>query len=181
LMALRDHLVESGEFTVLAPCLHDQRCPMLAATLQDWCHFYVEWREPAFLQNLDRMVKNDNRFVKVAYLLLAHSKAYADKRKASIYRVVSNRMATRGKTEVVLCGEGGRMNVTRLDRDRTVVNIGIDDVRRGDLVELTDYKCKGFEVTRQIRADAKFGIKKISAGLIPSKKSAKKKISPQEL
>jgi ribosomal protein RSM22 (predicted rRNA methylase) len=161
LMALRDHLLESGNFTVLAPCLHDQRCPMLAATLQDWCHFYVDWKEPEYLQKLDKMVKNDNRFVKVAYLILAHPQAFASNRREKLYRVVSNRMATRGKTEAVLCGEGGRMTLTRLDKERTEANRGIDDIRRGDLVEIADYRGKGFEVTRQIRADKKFSIKKV--------------------
>ncbi|HKX12619.1 MAG TPA: small ribosomal subunit Rsm22 family protein [bacterium] len=161
LMALRDHLLESGGFTVLAPCLHDQRCPMLAATLQDWCHFYVDWKEPEYLQKLDKMVKNDNRFVKVAYLILAQAEAFASNRREKLYRVVSNRMATRGKTEAVLCGQGGRMTLTRLDKERTESNRGIDDIRRGDLVEIKDYRGKGFEVTRQIRADKKFSIKKV--------------------
>jgi ribosomal protein RSM22 (predicted rRNA methylase) len=161
LMALRDHVLEHGEFTAVAPCLHDQRCPMLAATLQDWCHFYVDWKEPEYLQKLDKMVKNDNRFVKVAYLILSHPKAFPSARKEKLYRVVSNRMATRGKTEAVLCGEGGRMTLSRLDRDRTEGNRGIDEIRRGDLVEIKDYRGKGFEVTRQIRADKKFSIKKI--------------------
>lgn len=162
LMALRDHLLEGGELSVLAPCLHDQRCPMLAATLQDWCHFYVDWREPDYLQKLDKMVKNDNRFLKVAYLIAARSEAFASNRKEKLYRVVSNRMATRGKTEAVLCGPGGRMTLTRLDKERSEQNRGIDELRRGDLVEIPDYRGKGFEVSRKIRADKKFRVNKIT-------------------
>src|SRR5688572_15529741 len=60
LMAVRDHLLGSGDLTVLAPCLHDQICPMLAATNNDWCHFYVDWEEPEYLKALDRLVKNEN-------------------------------------------------------------------------------------------------------------------------
>ncbi|MBB1246148.1 rRNA methyltransferase [Streptomyces durbertensis] len=35
-MAARDRLVEAG-FTVLAPCPHSDRCPMVPG--EDWCHF----------------------------------------------------------------------------------------------------------------------------------------------
>lgn len=161
LMALRDHIVEGKLFSVLAPCQHDERCPMLAATLQDWCHFYVDWEEPEYLQKLDKMVKNDNRFVKVAYLILGHAQSFDAKRREKLYRVVSNRMATRGKTEAVLCGPGGRMTLTRLDKERSESNRGIDEIRRGDLVEIPNYRGQGFEVTRAIRADKKFGIKRI--------------------
>lgn len=156
LMGLRDHLVEAGELRVLAPCLHESICPMLAATHNDWCHFYVEWREPEFLKKLDVKVKNDNRFLKVAYLLLGHAEFYsAQQRRAEIYRVVSNRMATRGKTELLLCGEGGRIRLTHLERDRSGVNEDIGRVRRGDLVELPSLLDRKFEVEGRARLGLK--------------------------
>lgn len=157
LMALRDHLIEDATFSVLAPCLHNQVCPMLAATRNDWCHFYVDWQEPEYLQQLDRLVKNDNRFLKVAYLLLGRKSAWQQTiyRPENYFRVVSNRMKTRGKTESVLCGPPGRLTVSRLDRDRKPANAALDELRRGDLVELDFGEGRSFEVSRHIRLNAK--------------------------
>jgi len=162
LMALRDHLVESGEFSVLAPCLHNEVCPMLAATRNDWCHFYVDWREPEYLQALDRMVKNDNRFLKVAYLVLGRKAAwpFVAKRSHNVFRVVSNRMQTRGKVEAVLCGPPGRLTVSRLDRERKPANAVLDELRRGDLVKLEGWEGKGYEVGRNLRLFPKHFLKK---------------------
>ncbi len=162
LMALRDHLVESGEFSVLAPCLHNEICPMLAATRGDWCHFYVDWEEPEYLQALDRMVKNDNRFVKVAYLVLGRKDAwpFVAKRSRNVFRVVSNRMQTRGKIEAVLCGLPGRVTISRLDRDRGEGTAVLDELRRGDLVKLEGWEGKGFEVGRNLRLTPRHFLKK---------------------
>ncbi len=159
LMALRDHLLEGGDYKVLAPCLHEEICPMLAATRNDWCHFYLNWREPAYLAELDRMIRNDNRFLKVAYLILGRKDHYEKLRRQEVFRVVSNRMATRGKTELVLCGPPGRIKLVRLDRDRTTANEDLDRVRRGDLVELKAQALPGFEVERNLRLQKKSTLK----------------------
>jgi ribosomal protein RSM22 (predicted rRNA methylase) len=37
--ALRQWMIEEGGFQVLAPCLHQQECPLLSG--RDWCHFSV--------------------------------------------------------------------------------------------------------------------------------------------
>lgn len=158
LMALRDHLVESKERVVLSPCLHEEICPMLAATKHDWCHFYLDWEEPVYMKELDRLVKNDNRFLKVAYLLLGNRHAYEKilpREQRNLFKVVSNRMATRGKTELVLCGLPGRIKLSRLDRDRSPTNAEMDTTRRGDLVELPDYHAKGYDVDRILRLNRK--------------------------
>jgi Predicted rRNA methylase len=162
LMALRDHLLETGELCVLAPCLHQQICPMLAATHNDWCHFYVDWIEPEYLQQLDRLVNNDNRFLKVAYLLLGKTEDYAQfaKHPRRRFRVVSNRMTSPGKTEGVLCGPPGRIQLSRSDRDRSEANRALDEIRRGDLVEM-EKEPPGYETSRQIRLGRSDKIKKL--------------------
>jgi len=153
LMALRDHMIASESFSVLAPCLHQSVCPMLKATSQDWCHFYGDWSEPEYLKVLDRIVKNDNRFLKVAYLILSPSEEnpYSKPYPAEQFRVVSNRMATRGKTELVLCGVLGRIKLSRLSKDTSPENQDLDDCRRGDLISVTGLKLEGFEVEKSWR------------------------------
>ncbi|MCE9624846.1 MAG: small ribosomal subunit Rsm22 family protein [Deltaproteobacteria bacterium] len=157
LMALRDHLIEDKEFCVLGPCLHDEVCPMLAATRSDWCHFYLDWDEPEYLQALDRMVKNDNHFLKVAYVLLGRTAAWKKSlpRGRDTYRVVSNRMQNREKTEAVLCGPPGRLTVSRLNLEKRKENSALDKVRRGDLLQIQGWDRKDFEVGRTLRLSPK--------------------------
>jgi ribosomal protein RSM22 (predicted rRNA methylase) len=146
LMALRDHLLAAGAFRVIAPCLHENICPMLAGTKQDWCHFYVDWQEPEFLKQVDRLLGNDNRFLKLSYLLLGATESWGDvfPERQKYFRVVSNRMATRGKTELVLCGSPGRIRVTRLDRHRSEDNEDLDRTSRGALVEIPELRPQGY-------------------------------------
>ena len=153
LMSLRDHLLEEGTFRVLSPCLHEEICPMLAGTKQDWCHFYVNWQEPEYLKQVDRLLGNENRFLKLSYLLLGWSPAWKETfpEREKYFRVVSNRMATRGKTEVILCGKPGRIRATRLDRHRGKNNEVLDQIARGDLVEIPGFKEKGFTVEGDFR------------------------------
>lgn len=134
MMALRDHLIEA-RFQVLAPCLHQQICPMLASTRHDWCHFYAEWQEPGYLKKLDRLIGNDNRYLKLAYLILSRRESYEVRHPINHFRMVSNRMATRGKTEVVLCGPPGGIRLMRLDRNRSPHNRDLDLSKRGDILE----------------------------------------------
>lgn len=167
LMALRDHLLEedlsaadsaaAGGFSVLAPCLHEKICPMLAGTHNDWCHFYLDWQEPEYLKKLDRLIQNENRFLKVSYLILGAKQRYEKflRRDEHSFRVVSNRMSTRGKTEVALCGAPGRIRVTRLDRDRSKENAALDHIRRGDLISLPEYRSKKYEVDGRLRLSKK--------------------------
>lgn len=162
LMALRDRLLEPGEFAVLGPCLHEKPCPMLSGTKGDWCHFYADWREPGFLKQLDRILGNENRFLKLSYLLLGWKGSWneAFPERDRFYRVVSNRMATRGKTELILCGKPGRIRVTRLDRHRSEANAMIDQTARGDLVEVPGFQPKGYTDKGNLRVTEKQSFKK---------------------
>lgn len=65
LMAMRSSVGrESSPLGAPGPCLHQQSCPMLKATKNDWCHFYLNWQEPEYLKKIDRWIGNDNRFLK---------------------------------------------------------------------------------------------------------------------
>lgn len=154
LMALRDHLVTTGELQVISPCLHEHPCPMLSGTNGDWCHFYIDWEEPPFMRELDKILGNDNRFLKMSYLLLERSK-HSLQRPPHHFRVVSNRMATRGKTEVILCGEPGRINLSRLDRHRSNTNAALDQVKRGQILRWTQWNKPGFTDDGSYRLEEK--------------------------
>jgi ribosomal protein RSM22 (predicted rRNA methylase) len=163
-MALRDHLLESCLLEMLGPCLHEKPCPMLAGTRQDWCHFYVDWPEPSYLKQLDRLVGNENRFLKLSYLLMSPPNAFPihRNRRPYQYRVVSNRMATRGKTEVVLCGEPGRIRLTLLHRDQSPTNQILKKIRRGDLLEWKEWEESSYTVNGHYRLQRSSVCKKLT-------------------
>jgi ribosomal protein RSM22 (predicted rRNA methylase) len=70
LMALRDQIVDGAHASVVAPCTHQNPCPMLAANQRDWCHFYLEWQRPKLLEALDNATGLDHCYLKMAYLIL---------------------------------------------------------------------------------------------------------------
>jgi ribosomal protein RSM22 (predicted rRNA methylase) len=163
LMALRDHLIENGDVRVVAPCLHQKPCPMLRANDRDWCHFYIEWDRLELAEAMDRATGLDHRYLKLAYMAfvrhgatICHSEGGTTeeslafcktKSKGSFttfrmtnkkpYRVVSSPLHSKGKTELVLCGEDGELRrVRRLDKDASESNADVDRVKRGDIVAL---------------------------------------------
>lgn len=161
LMALRDALLTDSELKVLAPCLHEHPCPMLSGTKGDWCHFYVDWEEPQFMKSLDQILGNQNRFLKMSYVILQkHGPEH--RRKDTQFRVVSNRMATRGKTEVILCGKSGRIRLSLLDRHQSSKNQAITKVKRGDLVEWEEWREEDFTDSGQFRLNKNSQIKILS-------------------
>lgn len=138
LMQLHDLLLARRTTSVVAPCLHQAACPMLAANKRDWCHTTIEWERPPWIERFDRLVGIRKDYLKCSYLALGRP-GEAPTYPNSSWRVVSGQLSSRGKSELLLCGPGGLPNllrVTRLDRDRSETNCLFDELRRGDLVQM---------------------------------------------
>jgi ribosomal protein RSM22 (predicted rRNA methylase) len=140
LMEIRDQILLKKHLHVFAPCLHEKNCPMLAVSNRDWCHFYFEWEEPDFMRELDRILRNKNEYLKCSYMIFTGKSQNeldhlpAKKEKNHVYRVISNLMGSKGKSEVVLCGPAGRWHLTRLDKAEAPPNRAFSKLKRGDLV-----------------------------------------------
>lgn len=139
LMALRDRLIDNRSAQVLAPCLHQRRCPMLAANKRDWCHFYINWKCPLLIREADRIVGNKHDYLKMAYMILQNTSlrvAPALKQSPDIWRVVSSPLISKGKKELILCGWNGELRkIDRLDKEKSYDNANFDYAKRGDIVE----------------------------------------------
>lgn len=152
LMALRDKILERRWAQVLAPCLHQKNCPMLAANQRDWCHFYIDWKCPQLIREADQIVGNKHDYLKMAYMVFSSlslraeapakqhggsAKQFGGKQSSGdIWRVVSSPLISKGKRELILCGACGLLKkIERLGRDRTVQNAAFDQIRRGDIIE----------------------------------------------
>jgi hypothetical protein len=138
LMALRDDLLDRNLASVHAPCLHQAECPMLQANDRDWCHAYIPWERPAWIEKFDRLAAIRKEYLKCSYLLLGREPP--EKRETDLWRVVSGPLNSKGKSERLLCGEAslpGLLRACRLDRDASPANSGFDALERGDLVRMT--------------------------------------------
>jgi hypothetical protein len=133
LLSVRDRLVASG-FEIVAPCLWQGPCPALARG-RDWCH------------DSGAMVVPGRSRVDFSYLVVRQrregvSGVAAGREGAagdpSLYRVVSNRLADKGRLRLVGCGPSGRHTLMRLERDRSEANAAFGDADRGDVIRVED-------------------------------------------
>lgn len=136
LMTLHDDIVQRGSAAIYAPCLHRSACPMLAGNNRDWCHTYIPWERPGWIEKIDRLAAIRKDYLKCSYLLLGREPAPSLPN--NLWRVVSGPLNSKGKTERLFCGESGLpdlLRVMRLDRDQTSLNKDLDRLERGDQVE----------------------------------------------
>ena len=167
LMELRDYVLHRKSLSVYAPCLHSRPCPMLVATNCDWCHFYNNWEKPDFIGSLDKILKNDNKYLKYAYMIFS-SKPISEvdtlpvkKDKAHIYRSISNLMGSKGKSEIVLCGPSGRWHLTRQDKNESKANKVFEDLQRGDLVLVPQIPSRGFDNNGELKLEKADSVEKV--------------------
>ncbi len=130
---LRDQLVEDGAWWILAPCTHQRRCSALEQP-GDWCHELRVWQPPPRLRGLAAASGLRRRDLKWSYVALA--RPCGRQPSGWPFRVVSSVIRTKGKREVFVCGEAGRLRLIRLDRHASDSNADFTRLRRGLLVQL---------------------------------------------
>jgi hypothetical protein len=106
---------------------------------RDWCH------ESRLVEPTPRVAeinaitrRRDNRLL-FSMLAIEPASPIADPPSDTIlWRLVSDPLGSRGKTERWVCGSDGRLRVVRvLDRERTEHNEAIVEAERGTLVRLS--------------------------------------------
>lgn len=133
LMRLRDKVLDSGN--LIAPCSHNNPCPMLKESDRDWCHMYLDWKRPEVIAKVDQMIGNRKDYIKFSYLIISkrsHDRTIA--RSHETWRVVSAPMRSKGKVELLLCNKNGLLRVTRQDKNQSDLNSDFDHIKRGDIV-----------------------------------------------
>jgi SAM-dependent methyltransferase len=143
LHALRDALLQGGPpLHVVAPCLHDDRCPALA-TEEPWCHEDLDVDLPAWLVPVARAAGLRWQGLTFSYLVLRKDERVPLRGSGRALRVVSGPVVSKGKRELFLCGRfdgvapAQRLKVTRLDRHAAPASSAWDAAARGDILELT--------------------------------------------
>jgi hypothetical protein len=138
LLEVRDRLVAAG-LVVLAPCLRQGGCPALQRE-RDWCH--------------DAAPVESRARVDFSYLVLRRGVpgVAPPACEPELYRVVSDRLPEKGRLRIFGCGEAGRHELVRLDRDASPANAELDRVVRGDVIRVAGGKPAGEGV--RLGADA---------------------------
>ena len=90
------------------------------------------------IEAIDRAVGFIKDSLKFSYLVLRKDGRTIADRGQNIYRVVSERMATKGEQRVWLCNETGRQLVGRLEKERSEENAAFDRWERGAIVRLAE-------------------------------------------
>ncbi len=100
LMQWRDKFIAMG-FSPLAPCVHQQGCPLLLESKKDWCHTRVHFSGPTWWRDLEEHLPMQNRTLTYSYLLL--SKSELVRRQPYVARVIGDTLREKGKSRQMLC------------------------------------------------------------------------------
>ena len=120
-------------FTIYAPC-PERAFREVLENPRDWYHEDVPWDPPALIREIDKLIGLRKDALKFSYAVLRKDGlSLTDVHGVDSCRIVSEPLASRGKIEFYLCGPGGRLRVTRLDKDRTPQNASFENLRRGDI------------------------------------------------
>jgi ribosomal protein RSM22 (predicted rRNA methylase) len=132
LMMLRDRFASSSAPYIIAPCLHAQACPMLANE-RDWCHQELAYALPPALADVARAAALRFEGLRYSSLVLA-TRPRPDG--AGLYRVVSDRLESKGKLELFGCGDGQYTRFTQLNRKASPSNAAFTEAQRGHILAL---------------------------------------------
>jgi SAM-dependent methyltransferase len=131
LMRLRDQIAHDGRLAILGPCPHQRPCPMLGRE-RDWCHDAVDAPLPAPLDAWARDAGLRDERATFAWLALGRTPPHDP-----LHRVVSHRLPSKGKLELILCTpEGELARARRLDRHRSDANEALESAARGDRLSI---------------------------------------------
>lgn len=152
LHALRDRLLEQQRCTVYSPCLHEAACPALLH-LEDWCHEERAWAAPPHIQELDQHLGFIKDAVKFSYLVLRKDGATIVPRNPELLRIVSEQRPFKGELRMWACGEGGRREIGRLDKERSASNAVFDACQRGTILQCEKMALKANSKLARISAE----------------------------
>lgn len=114
LQAHRPHLINS-EFRIEAPCLHQEACPLLVHSKNDWCHTRLHVEMPEWFKKIEAYLPIKNQTLTLSYL--AARKNSSATREANEFRVIGDTLFEKGKTRQAVCRNEKREYLSWLKRD----------------------------------------------------------------
>lgn len=150
LQSLRDQIIGETDYTVLAPCLHQQTCPLNLTAKSDWCNFTQTWESPDFIQDFDTITKLKKTFLMYSYLFLQNNAAELAKHTAKEFIAISNGMREKGRYELIGCGPAGRIRFIRSNQNGSEGNNAIESMTRGQNFSISPFESEEFELNRNV-------------------------------
>lgn len=128
LLTLRQELIANG-FSIWAPCLHQQNCPLLLNSKSDWCHDRIFFEQPEWFKKIENSLPIKNQTLTMSYLLAR--KKPAQNNDNQLLRAVGDQLIEKGKTRMMVCRSQEREFLSWLDRDSFDF-----DWQRGEIIKL---------------------------------------------
>jgi len=133
LMGLRNIIARDSKYEIIMPCGHSSECPLMAVEeREDWCHFSIPWSPPEYLVRLNQGLNREVDMLKFSYLVL--SKPIHQSTMPRGHVVISRLIHEKGKRKLFLCTPSGRVEVYRLDKDKSRSNQAFDIIKSGDTI-----------------------------------------------
>jgi SAM-dependent methyltransferase len=138
LQRVRDRLARApGQPYVFAPCVRRGDYPMLARA-RDWCHERVPLALPETLAALARDAGLREQDLTYSYLTLhMQPRSLRELAREPLWRIVGGPLRSKGKRELLVCGDATAGRARRLDRDASPDNAVFEELTRGDLASIT--------------------------------------------
>jgi SAM-dependent methyltransferase len=142
LLSLRDLLVAEGH-AIRAPCLWRGPCQALDRP-SDWCHAERGWDPPELVTEIARAAGLHKDSLKMSYLAVSpKGEAWREAPSGKVLRIVSERLAGKGRLRYIGCGPEGRMGLALQDKHVGEGNASFASLNRGDVVRLVGTTARG--------------------------------------
>lgn len=142
LLQVRDLLVDRG-YAIRAPCLFRGACPALVKE-SDWCHAERSWRMPKLVEELARSAGLHKESLKMSYLVIVpKGESWAKPPEGSVFRIVSEALAGKGRQRFMGCGPEGRVGLAMQDKHENEKNRLFFKVSRGDVIRISNTEDRG--------------------------------------
>ncbi|MCB0368992.1 MAG: hypothetical protein KDD45_05935, partial [Bdellovibrionales bacterium] len=134
LMGLRDDLINRG-FKILAPCVHQNSCPLLTHSKKDWCHDRIHFNKPEWLKNIEKHLPIKNDTLTFSYLIASKNPPIQSQQsmQPNLARITGDLLKEKGKSKQLICFNTERIFLSWLHKTIIPQEIG-----RGNLVQLAN-------------------------------------------
>ncbi len=130
LLQLRQQLIEKG-YSIWAPCVHQQACPLLTKSATDWCHDRFVVDAPDWFWQVDQLLPMKNKTITTSYLLARKKPAATFSKNDG--RLTGDSRKEKGKTRQMVCRNEEREFLTWMHKEGKTQTIP-----RGELVKITE-------------------------------------------
>ena len=152
LMQLRRDLLPLG-WSAVAPCTHQEPCPLLELTERDWCHDRVFWKQPDWLAKIEDNMPIKNGTLPFSYLFLVRNELALQGKDTNHGRMTGDLQDFKGYSKQLFCRGKDREFVSWQHK---IFGKKMQGITRGSLVKYRiGIESKGNEIRPESNDDIK--------------------------